>query len=260
MTQLKSPQAEVGVYSIVLGNKADINGESYDADTELQAAPHIYYAQPLNEDWSLGFAINSPYGLGTEWGDTPFRQAVTEARLMYLSATAALAYRINNQLSIGASISGNYADLTLEQGLGPSPFPYYLRYEGHDVGIFGALGILWQPLPVHSFGLTYTTKSEFDLEGDVRSNLLADSDGKMDFLASARAAFGYSYRPKPGWNIEANIEWVDWDSRILIVPLAFIMLQCDLRFYPAESDFLTALSTTGIGLQCDLRILSRRKS
>ncbi|MFT4177055.1 MAG: outer membrane protein transport protein [Luteolibacter sp.] len=212
LTQVQTPQAEIGVYSIVLGNKADIGGRSYKADTELQAAPHIYYARPLSEDWSLGIGVNSPFGLGTEWGqDTPFRQAVTEARLMYVSATAALGYRVNEQLSIGASVSGNYADLTLEQGIGPTA-PGYLRYEGNDVGVSGSIGVLWQPTPQHAFGLNYSTKSEFDLEGDVRSNLLPDSHGDMDFITPARVAFGYSFRPKPGWNIEANIEWLDWDS------------------------------------------------
>jgi len=213
LTQLKGPEAEAGFYSIVLGNQANIGGESYDAKTEFQVAPHVYYAQPLNEDWSFGFGLNSPFGLGTEWEqDTPFRTVVTEARLAYISATAALAYQITDQLSIGISGSANYADLTLEQGLGSSPSPGYLRYEGNDVGYSGSIGLLWQPCPQHSFGLNYTTKSTFDLDGDVKSNVLADDSGELDFMAPARAALGYSYRPSPGWNIETNVEWIDWDS------------------------------------------------
>jgi long-chain fatty acid transport protein len=31
-------------------------------------------------------------------------------------------------------------------------------------------------------------------------------------MTPARIAGGYSYRPAPGWNIEANVEWLDWDS------------------------------------------------
>ena len=27
-----------------------------------------------------------------------------------------------------------------------------------------------------------------------------------------RIAVGYSFRPTPRWNLEANIEWLDWDS------------------------------------------------
>jgi long-chain fatty acid transport protein len=31
-------------------------------------------------------------------------------------------------------------------------------------------------------------------------------------MTPARLAGGYSYRPAPGWNIEANVEWLNWDS------------------------------------------------
>jgi len=212
MTQVKKATAEGGFYSIVLGNQANIDGESYDAKTELQAAPHLYYVQPLNDKWSFGAGLNSPFGLGTEWGqDTPFRTAVTEARLMYISATAALAYKVNDELSVGVSVSGNYANLLLEQGLGFVEDDY-LRFNGNDIGYSGSIGVLWQPSEKHSFGANYSTKSTFDLDGDVTSNLLADSGGQLDFMAPARASVGYSFRPAQGWNLEADVEWLDWDS------------------------------------------------
>ena len=31
-------------------------------------------------------------------------------------------------------------------------------------------------------------------------------------MTPARIAGGYSYRPAPGWNIEANVEWLNWDN------------------------------------------------
>lgn len=219
LTQLKAAEAQAGVYAIVLGNEATVAGETTDAKNELQAAPHLYYAQPYNDRLSFGFGLNSPFGLGTEWGrDNNFSPVVTEARLLYASATSALAYKVTDQFSLGASISLNYADLTLEQGLrnpgtGGSIPGSYLRFEGDDIGVSGAFGARWQPHEQHAFGLMYSSKSKFDLSGSTESNFLADDRAAdLDFMTPARVAGGYSYRPAPGWNIEANVEWLDWDS------------------------------------------------
>ncbi|MEO7098078.1 MAG: outer membrane protein transport protein [Luteolibacter sp.] len=212
MTQLEKAEAEAGVYAIVLGNEANVAGESTDAKNELQAAPQIFYVQPYNDKLTFGFGLNSPFGLGTEWGrDNNFSSVVTEARLMYVSATSAVAYKINDQLSVGASFSINYADLTLEQGLGVPGS--YLRFNGDDIGFSGTVSTRWQPCEQHSFGLIYSTESSFDLDGKTTSNGLADDkSASLDFMAPARVAGGYSYRPAPGWNIEADVEWLNWDS------------------------------------------------
>lgn len=212
LTQLDQAEVQVGVYAIQLGNEIRTPTGTYRNKSEWQAAPHIYYAEPLSDRLAWGFGLNSPWGLGNEWGnDTPFRTVVTEARLAYVSATAALAYDVNDCFSLGASVSGNYADLTLEQGLGFLPGDY-LRFEGDGFSLSGALSARWQPHEQHAFGLTLGSASSFELSGRVTSDLLSNQSADMEFMTPLRAAFGYSYRPAPGWNIEANIEWLDWDS------------------------------------------------
>ncbi len=212
MTQLERPEAQAGVYGIVLGNETDAGGVTTKAETEFQAVPHIYYVQPFNDRLSFGFGLNSPFGLGTDWGrNTPFSPVITEARLMYVSTTAAAAYRITEEFSIGASLSLNYADLMLEQGLGPAGS--YLRFNGDGYAVSGGLSARWQPHEQHAFGLVYVTESSFSLDGKTNSNGLPDdSSADMDFMTPARIAAGYSYRPAPGWNIEANVEWLAWDE------------------------------------------------
>ena len=212
MTQVKGPEAQVGVYSIVLGTTAKNGGVKTEAETELQAAPHIYYVQPFNDRLSFGFGLNSPFGLGTDWGrNTPFSPVITEARLLFASATSAVAYKVTDQFSLGASASLNYADLSLEQGLGvPGSF---LRFSGDDYGFSGTLSARWQPHEQHAFGLIYSSESSFDLSGKTESNgLPPDNSSELDFMTPARVAAGYSYRPAPGWNIEANVEWLDWNE------------------------------------------------
>jgi long-chain fatty acid transport protein len=215
MTQVKEPEAQVGVYSIVLGTTAKNGGVTSEADTELQSAPQVYYVQPFNDRLSFGFGLNSPFGLGTDWGsNTPFSPVITEARLLFASATSAVAYKVTDQLSLGASVSVNYADLTLEQApIGPGS---QLRFKGDDYGVSGTLSAHWQPHEQHAFGLIYSSESSFDLSGKTNSSGFplgpSDNSSELDFMTPARLAGGYSYRPAPGWNIEANIEWLAWDQ------------------------------------------------
>lgn len=212
LTQLDSDQALIGAYSIMLGNRAEVAGKKYKAKSELQVAPHIFYAKPYSERLTFGFGLNSPFGLGSDWDrNTNFSPAVTETRLMFLSGTAAAGYKITDELSIGGSLSVNYADLTLEQGLGiPDSF---MRFEGNDLALSGALSVRWQPVEKHAFGLLYSTGSKFNLDGRTISNFLPrDNSAGLNFMTPARIAGGYSYRPAPGWNIEANVEWLNWDS------------------------------------------------
>jgi long-chain fatty acid transport protein len=204
MTQLERPELQAGVYSILMGSETNAGGTHSEADSQLQAVPQIYYAQPFNDRLSFGFGLNSPFGLGTDWGDgTPFSPVVTEVSLAYLSATSAVAYKVTDTLSLGASVSLNYADLMLEQGIFGTPAGNYLRYEGDDYAFSGSLSVRWQPHEQHAFALVYNTESSFDLDGKTQSNLLADdASAGMDFMTPARIAGGYSYRPAPGWNIE----------------------------------------------------------
>lgn len=147
LTQLSQPEADVGVYAIILGNRADINGTPYYAKTQLQAAPEIYFASPINDRFTFGFGVNSPFGLGTQWGDnTEFSAIVTKAVLIDLSATPAIAWKITDEISLGASLSFNYQELTLDQDtFGAGSF---FNFKGNGTSVSGSLSARWQQLPL----------------------------------------------------------------------------------------------------------------
>ena len=92
LTQLERPEAALGAYVINLGTEVTTATGKFRAKSEWQPVPHLYYGMPLCEDLAFGFGINSPFGLGADWGQaSPFRTVITEARLAYVSGTAALA-------------------------------------------------------------------------------------------------------------------------------------------------------------------------
>jgi len=189
LTQIDDRSLELGLYTIHLGNRADIGGNKFEAKKEYQPVPSFFYAQPLSDDLTLGFGIYSPFGLGTEWGnETSFRQVTTKADLINLRASVVAGYRVSDTFSIGGGLSLNYANAVLEQGLTPfnatAPTNDFLEFDGDDISLSWIIGAHWQPHEQHSFGIVYRSS----------------------------AAIGYAYRPTKRLTIEANIEWINWDE------------------------------------------------
>lgn len=213
LVQLDRPELSMGVYSIELGKDATIGGQDYGAQNRWQFVPHLYYAHPVNDDLVLGLGLNSPFGLGTEWGDdTPFRTITTDGLLEFITLTVAAGYQINDQLSIGLGLSLNRADLTLDQGITPRPSTDNFRFEGDSLTPSASISALYQPSECHSFGAIFALGTDSTLDGRASTGGTSLGEATFDFMTPNRAAIGYSYRPSPGWNIEANIEWLDWDS------------------------------------------------
>lgn len=211
LVQLEQPSLSLGLYAVRLGNRVEIDGAAYTPKSEWQGVPHAFYAHPVSERLTLGGGLYSPYGLGNDWGgETPFRTLVTEARLRNPSATFALGYRLTDRLSLGGSVTLHYFDLRLAQGLGIQPNDY-LRFEGDGWSLSGALSLLWQPHPQHAFGLLVGSGTRPKLDGEVASDLLGSASAELEFFTPLRILAGYSFRPGPGWNIEFDYDWLNWD-------------------------------------------------
>lgn len=140
--QLDGPSMEGGIYAVRLGNKVTVNTDfnmdgvtSYEAKKEWQPIPHFFYAQPIDEKWSVGFGVYAPFGLGTEWGrPTDFQPVTLKAELLNLRGSLVASYRVNDQLSFGAGVALNFADATLDQEVLGFPGSRF-RFEGNDTAI-----------------------------------------------------------------------------------------------------------------------------
>ncbi len=216
LTQLDAASVQAGFYSIDLNVSANLDlGGSQKLKTGIVTAPQIYGAVPINEDFVLGFGLNTPFGLSGEWGlNNSFRQITTQAELEYATFWLVGGYKVSETLSVGGGIGVHSADVDLRRGLAPSPSSDEFSFKGDDFGVSWTLSALWQPSAKHSLGIVYRSKTEFDLEGTTRSGLhgVSAASSVDGFVTPDTLAVGYSYRPNACWNIEANIEWVGWSK------------------------------------------------
>jgi len=77
--------------------------------------PHFYLTQQLSSRVSLGLGVFAPYGLGTSWPvNYPLRYICTETSLETLFINPVLAFKLTDNLSIGAGISYIHSTLSLD--------------------------------------------------------------------------------------------------------------------------------------------------
>ena len=213
LTQLESPEVIVGAYSITLGIDADTDlGNHYENDDSWALLPQIYAGVPINNKLVAGFGLNTPFGLGTDWGsNTQFRQIATKTELTDITGWAVLGYKLTDTLSFGGGLGVSHADATLRQGITFAGTDIF-EFSGSDEGVSWTLSTLWKPCNQHSFGLVYRSKTDFKLDGDAEVKGVGTQDATLDFMTPSTVGGGYAYTPCKEWSFEANIEWVNWNE------------------------------------------------
>src|SRR5690554_375350 len=138
--------------------------------------PFAFYAHPVNEQLAFGFGVYAPFGSKTEYEDSflgGYFGNHTEVTVM--SAQPTVSYRFNDQWSVGLGVTYNRVDGELAartptgNPLDPSTGGE-VRIEGDDEAWGYNIGVMYQPVPETTFGLTYRSKVSYTLEGTSRSS------------------------------------------------------------------------------------------
>ncbi len=122
-----------------------------DSKQNVYAIPAIGLSVPIDpvtRRWRFGLAAYGVTGLGVDYRGTPIESSQLPgsfSSLMIMKFAPSVSYQALPNLSFGAAFHIDYA--TLDLGNGSSP----------TYGFGGQLGVLWQPVPKLSVGLTYIT-------------------------------------------------------------------------------------------------------
>lgn len=220
ITQLPGHQVRAGVYGLHLDISYESpDGRDFQNEKDLHAVPQLFYTYGAEKlPLAFGLGVYSPYGLSSEWADdTGFRSVVTEGRLTYLTVNPVVAWRVNEEFSLAAGLTVNYADIDLNQGF-LTPRPYYgdnYQFQGNGTALGFNAGVLWKPITELQFGATYRSATTVDFDGstDLSSEVInAHQDATADFKFPQSIVVGVSWRPTPVWNLEFNLDWTDWNQ------------------------------------------------
>lgn len=216
ITQLQGQNLSLGAYGIYLQSKyTPFSGDVTRTKDRPQAVPQIYYTYTFKDyPFTLGLGVYSPYGFSLEYPDnTPFRQLALKGSITYVTINPVAAWKVNDQFSVAAGLTINYAKGDLERGILPIPVNS-LQFKGSGYGVGFNLGMMYQPTKQHSFGVSYHSATYIDMEGQstavVPTVTYLKQHAGTEFVFPQFIQAGYSFRPTPEWNFEADIDWADW--------------------------------------------------
>jgi len=237
LTQVEGNQILTGVTSITTNTDyTDLSDNKSSAEEGNFLPPFFYYSNHLegmgNGNWWLGMSVTAPFGLGTEWKVDSFNYVATETLLEMVKLNPTMAYRANDQWSVGFGV--DYYQV-LEAGFKNDMSSTYLsafamtstnfgrgiqELSGDATGFGFNVGAMYKANENVTVGLAYRTGVSLDVDGNV-DVLLKDVPGTPEltsFDASttvnlpATAALGVNYQLADSWQLNVDMDWTGWSA------------------------------------------------
>ena len=176
---------------------------------------------------SLGFGAFVTMGGQVDFNDAQLTAAgeepgILHSKLALYELVPSIAYKVNEVLSIGASLRAGV------MGLGLTDFesqtavrPGTSSLTGSGAGFGYALGVLVRPLPALSLGATYRSRLDASVSGSGTINSGMSNQGVTFDLTvpwPQMVSFGIAYRVLPALRLMASYDWTDWSGFDAIAP------------------------------------------
>jgi long-chain fatty acid transport protein len=213
---LIKPNAEFNNDGSVAGTARPLGGEGGNAG-DLAFVPNMYFKMDLSDNLKFGLGVNAPFGLKTEYDDTWLgRFQGIKSELKTINFNPSLAYKVNDQLSIGAGISAMYAKAKLTSAVNLGAAERTSKVEGDDWGYGFNLGAIYQITQDTRLGISYRSKVEQHLKGDVKFSVptgpTPNSDVTADVALPGSVSMSAFSRLNDSWDLMGDVTWTRWSQ------------------------------------------------
>ncbi|HAX95293.1 MAG TPA: hypothetical protein DCY35_02030 [Prolixibacteraceae bacterium] len=164
-----------------------------------------FFLSETYDNWAFGWGTYIPFGGGGYSFDNMQGINGNDMEVMLGIATLhpAVAYKVNDKLSIGAGLIV-YVGQWEEEMSG-----YKNKYDALPAGIGGNMGIMYKPTKELSVGLNVRTKSSIQMDGTETINgVKYDSD--IEFTVPYYFDTGLGYRPRPDLLLGVHFVYMLW--------------------------------------------------
>lgn len=174
----------------------------------------LFYSHSISDRLKLGVGVYGNFGLALDFGDNwAGSNLVDNTALMAMTIQPTLAYRIDDQWSLGAGLTANYGYFKLERvaliGGGNQ------KEKDTDWQYGGRLGVMYEPSKGTRFGMVWTSKVEYDF--DVTATVPGILPGRTHTFpvgasvnAPQQAMASAYHKLNDRWAITGNLGWQDW--------------------------------------------------
>ena len=204
-------------------------------DWSIGAIPFIAIASDLGtKNLRIGFAAYASNGYGASLPDNePTRYSVTRALFLAPRATASVAYKFNEQFSLGASFDIVYVFITAKRMMNAlvlaNPDRRFdpvaktaatdaeLNIRGSDWTWAWNLGMMFTPIPELRFGLAFSSGSAITLRGPVTlthpNGLVERADQSTVMSIPFELKFGFNWEFVKDFELGADVYW--WHYQVM---------------------------------------------
>lgn len=213
--------------NLITGKKTQTATSSKDF-ADAAVIPNFYLSHQVNDKMFLGLALSSNFGMHTKLDDN-FKgtQFGNEASVMTMEINPNIAYKINDQFSVGAGVRyvmGEGSIGAIASG-GMAPAGTTLKYmEGDDTAWGWQAGAAWQINEDNRIGFNYRSEVDLNLEGHAEGlgfNLYSGNPNILDMVkyagsmaltmpATAELASFHQLTDKVA--VHTSINWTDWST------------------------------------------------
>ncbi|MDI1361953.1 OmpP1/FadL family transporter [Methylotenera sp.] len=155
-----------------ISSTGKLGGNGGDAG-DLAFIPNFYYKVDLTDTVKFGLGVNAPFGLKTEYDSTWMgRFQAIKSEVKTININPAIAFKLSDQLSVGAGISAMWAKAELTSAVNTAGDPI-AKIEGDDWGFGFNAGVIYQATADTRLGLAYRSKVQQNLQGTSQSSFTA---------------------------------------------------------------------------------------
>ena len=227
---LINPNAEFNNKGSVAGSLRPLGSEGGNAG-DLAFVPNLYFKMDLNDNVKLGIGVNAPFGLKTEYDDNWLgRFQALKSEVKTININPAIAFKVNDQLSLGFGVSAMWAEAELTNAVNfrHPVFPVSFgegsaKVKGDDWGFGFNLGAIFQATADTRIGVAYRSKVEQHLDGDVKFKYPAglpapfkaaapSGDVKADVTLPENFSVSAFSHLNDTWDLMGDVTWTRWSQ------------------------------------------------
>jgi long-chain fatty acid transport protein len=209
------------------GTTVPVQGQNHNGDPiESGIVPNFAISTPIGDRFAVGLAVEAPYNFTTKYAPTSFaRYDALTSELRSANVSVVGAMKVTDWLDLGVGVDAQYVKAKLTSAL-PNLSPLLadgnssLEGDGWDYGWnVGAQAHTGR----WNFGLSYRSKIEHELDGDVAVTGLLGPIAAGNYTGSGTASFNtpwfasasvrYAVNDKLTLNAQVNrIGWSEFDA------------------------------------------------
>ncbi len=220
-----------------------IRGNNGGDSAQLALIPNFYYVHELTELFSLGLAINTPFGLDNDYhAGWKGRYQAIDSELETININPVFSVRLTDTISVGAGMNVQYlhsrltnaidfgsvcqaqfgSDFCSGFGLLPQEVDGNFKVKGSSIGLGYNFGMLFSPNQNTRFGLSYRSRIKHKVNGNAVTYVpdkasILNSEHIFDKTRASTTVFmpdslifGFSHRLGKYWELSGDIIWTNW--------------------------------------------------